>query len=253
MSTLQERFALAIAHYEKVTGEKFRKAHLAKFCKVSPPAVSEWIEKNVQTLEQENAENAAKFLGVSHRWLNGLSNTMLEEDGNGILKNNHIVSEWSDGDQLPDGVVAIEFFEDVRVSAGSGYLNQNNNDAPKHLWFRKETLSECNVDSSSAKAIVVQGDSMWPELTDNQVISVDRSAKRIFDGEIYAFLVGNEIKVKYLFKWNEGGEGAFKAISRNEDKIRYPDEYYSTSRIESEGIEIIGQYWWKSETRRVRR
>lgn len=45
---------------------------------MSRPAVSEWIDKNVQTLEQGNAEKAAKFLGVNHRWLNGFDSPMLD-------------------------------------------------------------------------------------------------------------------------------------------------------------------------------
>lgn len=90
---------------------------------------------------------------------------------------------------------------------------------------------------------------MLPELTDGQVIAIDTSATRIFDGEIYAFRKGDEIKVKYLFKTHDG----FKAISRNDDKLRYPDEIYTTSNIENENIEILGQFWWKSETRRIKR
>ncbi len=56
-----------------------------------------------------------------------------------------------------------------------------------------------------------------------------------------------------LFEWNEQGRGGFKAVSRNTDKVKYPDEYYSPARIEAENVQIIGQYWWKSEGRKVRR
>lgn len=205
---------------------------------------------NVSEPTGDRLIDLAKCLKTTTEWI--IKGTGIKDAESNASVKSHIISEWQDGDELPDGVVAIEFFEGVKVSAGNGYLNQHNEQA-KHLWFRKETLAECNVNPLSAKAVVVQGDSMWPELTDNQVISVDRSATRIFDGEIYAFLVGTEIKVKYLFRWNEQGEGGFKAVSRNEDKVRYPDEFYSPSAIESEGIEIIGQYWWKSETRRIRR
>ena len=59
--------------------------------------------------------------------------------------------------------------------------------------------------------------------------------------------------MKYLFNWNEMGLGGFKAVSRNDDKVRYPDEYYSPDRIKSENVQIHGQYWWKSETRKIRR
>ena len=90
---------------------------------------------------------------------------------------------------------------------------------------------------------------MSPELTDGQVIAIDTSARRIYDGEIYAFSVGDVLKVKYLFRHGDG----FKAISRNEDKLRFPDEFYTAQDIENDNIEVLGQFWWKSETRRVRR
>lgn len=251
MSTLQERFALAIKHFEKTTGKKFVKAHLARFCGVSPPAVTEWIDKNVQTLEQKNVEPAAKFFGVNHRWLNGLSSSMLEED-EGTRMLDIEIGGWQDGDPIPDGYVALDFYDDVHVSAGNGYLNSEYN-APKKYLLPTELIKDCNVNAELANVLPVYGESMFPELRDGQLISIDASAKRIFDGEIYAFCVDGEIKIKYLFNWNDEGKGGFKSVSRNDDKTRYPDEYYSPERIEIDKVFVIGQQWWKQETKKVRR
>jgi phage repressor protein C with HTH and peptisase S24 domain len=93
---------------------------------------------------------------------------------------------------------------------------------------------------------------MFPKLKDGQAISIDMSATTIFDGEIYAFQVGDDTKIKYLSNWNDEGKGGFKAVSANPDKTQYPDEYYSPQRIESEGM-LIGQYWWKQVVKRIRR
>lgn len=158
------------------------------------------------------------------------------------------IEVWQDGDIAPEGMIAIDFHPDVCGSLGNGFLNEEPIGETK-LWFREETLRECNVNPMFAKAFVARGDSMAPDITDGQTIAVDTSATRIFDGEIYAFLKNGELKIKYLFKHGDG----FKAVSRNEDKLRYPDEIYTAQDIEADNIEILGQYWWKSQTRRVRR
>lgn len=166
---------------------------------------------------------------------------------NAILTDKQI-EIWTDGDTPPDGMISIEFLPDITASLGNGHANEDYTEKSQ-LWFSENTINRCNVNPQSAKAIRVAGDSMLPELTDGQVIAIDTSATRIFDGEIYAFRKGHETKVKYLFRTHDG----FKAVSRNDDKLRYPDEIYTATDITNENIEILGQFWWKSETRRIKR
>lgn len=170
------------------------------------------------------------------------------ETGSNAVFSNKSIAFWSKGDAIPDGMKPIQFLPDIKASLGGGYTNHDYHEE-EYLWFRTQTLNECNVDSDYARAIHVVGESMSPELADGQVIAIDTSAKRIYDGEIYAFKIGDELKVKYLFRHGDG----FKAVSRNDDKLRFPDEYYTAQDIESNNIEVLGQFWWKSETRRVRR
>ena len=61
MSTLQERFRLAIKHYEEATGKRFVKAHLADFCGVSRPAVSDWIDKMYKHLSKAMLKKLLNF------------------------------------------------------------------------------------------------------------------------------------------------------------------------------------------------
>ena len=211
---------------------------------LSAQAPTKWKKGQIG---KDTLEKLANLLEKDVGWL--LSG---DESKRGAEISNKQVSLWSQGDDLPIGYVAIDFYNEVSVSAGCGYMNQEQNN-PLKLWFREETLRDCNVNPSTAKVVRVYGDSMFPELVDGQDIAVDTSATRIFDGEIYTFLVGDDIKVKYLFNWNEMGLGGFKAVSRNDDKVRYPDEYYSPDRIKSENVQIHGQYWWKTETRKIRR
>lgn len=237
--------------------DRLKKARKAK--NLSQSSVAESIEGLSQSaysqLESGRSKatnkmaELANLFGVSAYWLatgQGEMNTS-ETESNARFSDAEIAF-WSKGDDVPDGMVAIDFLPEVRGKMGNGYINGDYHEV-EQLWFREATLYECNVNSTHAKAIHVAGDSMFPELIDGQAIAIDTSARRIFDGEIYAFRVGDELKVKYLFKHGDG----FRAVSRNDDKLRYPDEVYTAKQIESDNIEIIGQFWWKSETRRVRR
>lgn len=191
----------------------------------------------------------AEALKVDARWLaTGEGDSgLFEQEGNAKLSQK-VIKVWSQDDVPPTGMIPISYIQGVFADMGNGYVNSEPTDELM-LWFREDTIRECNVNPDFAKVIVVRGDSMSPELTDGQVIAIDTSARRIYDGEIYAFRIGDELKVKYLFRHGDG----FKAISRNEDKLRFPDEFYTAQDIESDNIEILGQFWWKSETRRVRR
>lgn len=188
-------------------------------------------------------------LKTTPQWL--LDGVGPSETSNGSMTNIE-VDVYSHGDPIPEGYVAIDYYDDVYVSAGNGYLNIDY-PSPKKMLFETALVNKCNVHSDEAKIIHVRGESMQPVLWDGQPVSIDTSAKKIFDGEIYAFQVADDTKIKYLSTWNEQGAGGFKAVSANPDKNRYPDEYYSPAKIESENIQIIGQYWMKIDTRRIRR
>lgn len=71
MSTLQERMAQAKAHYEKVTGRKFRNTDLAEHVGVSKVNVGLWIKGPTQEIGGSNLVKAAAYLKVNSRWLAG--------------------------------------------------------------------------------------------------------------------------------------------------------------------------------------
>lgn len=173
------------------------------------------------------------------------------EKSNGTFTNLEI-EIYEDGDPIPEGYMAIDYYPEIRASAGNGYLNIEHG-SPYKLYLPITEVLYYGANAESSKIFRVEGESMVPDLLDGQPISIDTSARKVFDGEIYAFIKNNELKIKYLFEWNDEGKGGFKAVSRNPDKVRYPDEYYSPSRIEEENIYILGQYWWKSEGRKVKR
>lgn len=71
MSTLQERMSLAIKHYEKTTGNRFKNADLARFADVSRANVGLWVNGPTKELEGSKLHKAAEFLKVNSKWLAG--------------------------------------------------------------------------------------------------------------------------------------------------------------------------------------
>ncbi|MCW8041237.1 S24 family peptidase [Acinetobacter entericus] len=214
----------------------------------SKGAVSHWLS-GLNTPSGERLLTLARLLKTTPDWI--LTGVQVPEKSNADIAQME-VGIYQDGDPVPDGYVAIDYYDDVFVSAGNGYLNLEKPSNNKML-FPVDLIRECNVEPSTTKVIHVRGESMFPKLKDGQAISIDMSARTIYDGEIYAFQVGDDTKIKYLFNWNEQGKGGFKAVSANSDKNQFPDEYYPPSRIESEGVSILGQYWWKQVVKRIRR
>lgn len=242
METLGSRLK-ALRRQRNLTQQK-----IADALGVSKTSVIYW-EKDENVPKHESLIALAKTLGTTTEWL--LSGVGVPEKSNADIAKME-VGIYQAGDPVPDGYVAIDYYDDVYVSAGNGYLNLEKPSNNKML-FPVDLIKECNVEPATTKVIHVRGESMFPKLKDGQAISIDMSAKTIYDGEIYAFQVGDDTKIKYLFNWNDEGKGGFKAVSANSDKNQFPDEYYSPSRIESEGISVLGQYWWKQVVKRIRR
>ncbi|ENW92785.1 S24 family peptidase [Acinetobacter dispersus] len=222
---------------------------LSKEFEVSDKGASKWLNGEAIP-ETSKIPLIAKFLNVNSEWL--LSGAkLLSESSNGTLTEIE-VEVYEDGDPVPEGYVAIDYYPEVKASAGLGCINIEGH-SPYKMYLPIIEVSEFGANPDTSKIFKVDGESMIPDLFPNQRISIDTSAKKIYDGEIYAFLKGDELKIKLLFSWPDQGPGGFKAVSRNPDKVRYPDEYYSPARIEAENVQILGQYWWKAEGRKVRR
>ena len=96
MSTLQERFALAMAPPCTVTA-----ADLARVCGVKPPSVHEWLNGPTKTLRGPNAIKAARELDVNADWLS---------TGRGVMRNtsaSKASSSTESAPQLPAGTVLL--------------------------------------------------------------------------------------------------------------------------------------------------
>lgn len=242
MSTLQERFALAIKQYEKISGKRFVKAHLADYCGVSRPAVSEWIDKNVQTLEQVNAEKAAKFLGVNHRWLNGFDTPMLDsvKTDNEVITNKPYkpVIAWEAPEDLDPNTYVIIPHVDVKFSAGNGHIVEfeptQNTKCTAQTW---EWIQKKKVSPKHLITVDIDGDSMEPTIKDGSVVMLDKSINsldQIVSNKVYAIRYGGELKIKRLSRRFDG------ALIIDSDNPLHAREVVEPNQLEH--ISIIGKY-----------
>lgn len=239
MATLQERFKIAINHYESSTGKRFVKARLAEYCGVSRPAVSGWIDENVQTLEQGHAEKAAKFLGVNHRWLNGLDSSMLEnKEANELPISYRPVMAWDAPEDLDPNTYVIIPHVNVKFSAGDGAIvdfepkNSRQGTAQTWQWVQKKQVKPKHLIE-----VDIDGDSMEPNIKDGSKVILDTSINsidQIQPNKVYAIRYGCDLKIKRLSRRFDG------ALIIDSDNPAYEREIVELNQLEH--ISIIGKY-----------
>jgi phage repressor protein C with HTH and peptisase S24 domain len=237
MSSLQER----INELFNDQPEK-KAADLARFAKISRSAVSDWRSGKTKTISGENAFSVAKFFGVNPEWV---------QTGNGKKYQPSTIAPssnaewlggfdlWDDSTPLRDDEVALPFFREIELSAGSGRHAVQENHGYK-LRFAKSTLRKKGVSADHAACVTVSGNSMEPVYPDGCTIGIDTSKNRLVDGDIFAIDHDGELRVKVLYRLPGGG-----VRLRSFNTVEYPDENYSAE--EATKIRILGRvFWWSA-------
>ena len=150
----------------------------------------------------------------------------------------HAGFELWDGDTpLRDDEVALPFYREVELAAGSGSTFVQENGGCK-LRFAKSTLKKSRVEPHHAACVTVSGNSMLPVLRHGTTVGIDTSKKSIIDGEMYAIDHDGMLRVKMLYRTPGGG---IRIKSYNNDE--FPDEFISPEKAAE--IKIIGWvFWW---------
>jgi len=145
---------------------------------------------------------------------------------------------WDNKTPLNDDEVAIPFFREVELGAGSGRSEVRENQGTK-LRFAKSTLRKKGVSTDSAACVTVSGNSMEPVLRDGSTVGIDTCNTKICDGDMYAIDHDGHLRVKMVYKTPSGG---LRLRSFNSDE--WPDEIYS--REEADFIKILGRLFWSA-------
>ena len=177
--------------------------------------VQQYIKRGTpKRLSEEDRSTLARYFGVDEALLGGPGRAP---------------------DPQAEKLIAIPRF-DVRASAGPGAFAEAQR-AVAHIGFDTSWLKQlCNSSPSDLSIIRVQGDSMYPTLSDGDDIMVDRSdaGTRLLDG-IYVLRRDETLMVKRI---------AVNPLSRkltiSSDNAAYP----TWADCDPAGVEVIGRVVW---------
>lgn len=221
---------------------------LGKLVGVSKSSVSQWESGLTKKMDGENLVTLANALGVNAYWLSTGKNpdyidgevTHIERpkiESNAVYLGGFDV--WDSDTPLDDDEVALPFFREVKLSAGSGAITQVIENHGFKLRFAKSTLRKAGVQQDYAYCVTVEGCSMEPVLPNGCTVGVNTIDTAIQDGKAYAIDQNGELRVKLLYKIAGGG---IRVRSYNRDE--YPDEIITGVALD--GFKILGRMFWYS-------
>ena len=136
--------------------------------------------------------------------------------------------------------VTIKQFKDIRWAAGAGSVNSEYGEIDD-LSFKRSYMERNNLRPESCIAAAASGRSMEPTINDGDIMLINLLEKNIRakDGLIFAFVVGNDCRVKRVFTTMSGD---IRLVSDNLDKSEYPDEIITASATDQ--LHVAGRVRW---------
>lgn len=226
---------------------------------VTKSSVSQWESGMTKSLTGKNLTGLAEALGVTEKWLvtgKGEKLAFTREeidklrgglDSVDALGNKKKIESnatwiggfdlWDENTLLNDDEVALPFFREVELAAGSGRYEVVENHGPK-LRFAKSTLKKQGVSPANAACVIVSGNSMEPAIPDGATIGIDTSNTTIKNGDIYAIDHDGHLRVKLVYRM-PGDVVRLRSFNSDE----WPDEHYTGE--DAAKIKVIGRvFWW---------
>jgi len=130
----------------------------------------------------------------------------------------------------------------VPVAAGNGNHVDEHVEIQDTLAFRREWLAKKGLKHDNLEVFTASGDSMWPYISDGDVVLVDIADTNQRSNEVFVIWQPEPygIRVKRLLL-RENGDVIVR--SDNADKALYPDEVIRHS--ERDTMRIIGRVTWR--------
>jgi phage repressor protein C with HTH and peptisase S24 domain len=152
-----------------------------------------------------------------------------------VLQTPRSVVESNTSDPETDFVGRVK---GARFAAGSGELVFEAEEIDRSHGFRKDYLKRRGLRAERCKLFSVVGDSMVPTLMDGSLVLVNLADREIKQGEMYALITDNELRVKRLFK----KDGFIEMRSDNQAmQHKYPPEI-----IVDGSAAVIGRIVWSA-------
>lgn len=192
---------------------------IAEACGVSVAAVSEW--KRTGRIAKGHLPKLAELTGTTLEW-------WLTPGADLAAMENLARLMVDDGDTMV-------YIPVLSVAAGLGPGVSNHVErVDDHHGYSRKWLAKKGFHAPALVRISGNGRSMEPTIFDGDVVLVNTAEKKVTDGRVYAFLVGDVLRIKRLFRQMDG---KIRAVSDNPDKQTYPDEFLTPDHMP----EMIGR------------
>jgi phage repressor protein C with HTH and peptisase S24 domain len=145
---------------------------------------------------------------------------------------------YESGSPLLEEEIALPYFREVELGAGSGRYEVQENHGRK-IRFPMLELKSRGIQPEYAACVTVSGNSMWPAYPHGCILGIDTSKTEIKDGDHYAIDHNGHLRVKILYLLPDGG---LRLRSFNNDE--WPDE--RLSKEEKLLVKVIGRVFWSS-------
>ncbi|MCE0742713.1 S24 family peptidase [Acetobacter sicerae] len=197
---------------------------------ISSSALSNYL--NGREMKIGTANRLASACGVSLQWL---------LFGDDECEKPPVAAQGS-GDQI-----SIPLFEG-EVSAGPGALAPNVENFATIEIGRMSLPLQVLSRLSHLVAVTVRGDSMYPTLSDGDIVFVDTGDHSVITGSVYVMRRDTDLLIKRL-SWNMSGD-----LVVSSDNSQYRDEQISADRARqlfeqgASPIVVVGRVVWRMGT-----
>lgn len=134
--------------------------------------------------------------------------------------------------QIADDMERVPFYN-VQASAGLGALNGDVYAPDDYIGLSKQWLAVRGLYINHLAFITASGDSMYPIISDGDMLLINQAAKQPKDGKIYVFRQGDQLWVKRV----QGIMGGIRLISDNKTLYSPVDVMFD----EALDFEVLGQ------------
>lgn len=171
------------------------------------------------------------------------------DPGSGILR------KWINGERIPnlsalapvfermgvtlnvpdERLLEYDFIARVAAKAGAGASLETDGAFEGWYAFRRDFLATQHISPKQSVLMMVTGDSMEPTFFHGDAILIDKSDIDVQEGKIYVVTLGEELRVKRLFKGVNG-------LILRSDNQKYPD--ISVTGPDLENFVVHGRVRW---------
>lgn len=138
--------------------------------------------------------------------------------------------------RLDDGFVLVPRYN-VEASAGPGALNGNEH-VVDYMAFREDFVRRVlRADPANLVLITAVGDSMEPAIRAGDLLLVDRGIDRIMDDAIYVLGIGDEVMVKRVQRFFDGGLSV-----KSDNATIYREQAIAPADVP--GLRVAGRVRW---------